>query len=98
MAGSLAAKLMSVAAIANGGGVAAASAGGLIAAAQSAGVVGISAGTSLAIGVGAGTAGGLAVSKIIKKSKEKKKVCVNFGAHACSTGKSEISKILLFFF
>ncbi|XP_061185439.1 uncharacterized protein LOC133193487 [Saccostrea echinata] len=56
VAGSLAARLMSMAAIANGGGVAAASAGGWIAALQSAGAAGISATTNAVIGT---TAGGL---------------------------------------
>lgn len=49
--------------------MAAASACGLIAAAQSAGVVEISADTSIGIGVGAGKAGGLAVSEFTYKSK-----------------------------
>lgn len=80
---SLAAKLMSAAAIAQGGGVAAASAGGWIAAAQSAGAAGIGFFSNLVLSVGAITAGGLALSK---KSKLKKGFCVNFGADTCSTG------------
>lgn len=50
--GSLAAKLMSAAAIANGSGVAAASAGGWIAAAQSAGAGGVFSNLLLSVGVG----------------------------------------------
>lgn len=54
--GSLAAKLMSAAAIANGGGVAAASAGGWIAATQAAGAAGIGFFSNLLFSVGVGTA------------------------------------------
>lgn len=61
--------------------MAAASACGLIAAAQSAGVGGISAGTNIGIGVGAGKAGGLqSPSSLTNLSK--KKVCVNL-VHPC---------------
>ena len=67
VAGSMAAKMMSVAAIANGGGVAA---GGLIAAAQSAGAAGIATSTSLLIGTTAGSAGAFAANKIIKKESQ----------------------------
>lgn len=56
-AGSIASQLMSWAAIAQGGGVAAASAGGWIAALQSAGAAGIGFFSNLVLGVGAGTAG-----------------------------------------
>ncbi|XP_056003073.1 protein neuralized-like [Ostrea edulis] len=67
VAGSLAARLMSMAAIANGGGVAAASAGGWIAALQSAGAAGISATTNLLLG---STAGGLFAMFNRKKASE----------------------------
>lgn len=90
----IAAKLMSAAAIANGGGVAAASAGGWIAAAQSAGAGGIGFFSNLLLSVGVGTAWTLVLSK---KSKLKKGLRVNFGADTCSTGKSEISKFCYFF-
>lgn len=68
VAGSLAARLMSMAAIANGGGVAAASAGGWIAALQSAGAAGISASTNFLIGSTAGTLGGFFASRFGKKN------------------------------
>ncbi|XP_056003070.1 uncharacterized protein LOC125661164 isoform X1 [Ostrea edulis] len=67
VAGSLAARLMSVAAIAKGGGVAAASAGGWIAALQSAGAAGISASTKLLLG---STAGGVFAMFNRKKPSE----------------------------
>lgn len=71
VAGSLAARLMSMAAIANGGGVAAASAGGWIAALQSAGAAGISASTNFLIGSTAGTLGGFFASRFGKRSTSK---------------------------
>ncbi|XP_052695441.1 uncharacterized protein LOC128173813 isoform X1 [Crassostrea angulata] len=71
VAGSLAARLMSMAAIANGGGVAAASTGGWIAAFQSAGAAGISASTNFLIGSTAGTLGGFFASRFGKRSTSK---------------------------
>lgn len=71
VAGSLAARLMSMAAIANGGGVAAASAGGWIAAFQSAGAAGISASTNFLIGSTAGTLGGFLASRFGKRKTSK---------------------------
>lgn len=82
VAGSLAAKLMSAAAIANGSGVAAASAGGWIAAAQSAGAGGIGFFSNLLLSVGVGTAWtqhGHSMDTAWK-SKLKKGLRVNFGA------------------
>nr|XP_022306000.1 uncharacterized protein LOC111112636 [Crassostrea virginica] len=67
VAGSMAAKMMSMAAVANGGGVAA---GGLIAAAQSAGAAGIATSTSAFIGTAAGSVGAFAANKMFKKESQ----------------------------
>nr|XP_022288628.1 death-associated inhibitor of apoptosis 2-like [Crassostrea virginica] len=67
VAGSLAAKMMSMAAIANGGGVAA---GGLIATAQSAGAAGIATSTSVLIGTTAGSAGAFIAKKMFKEESQ----------------------------
>ena len=67
VAGSMAAKMMSMAAIANGGGMAA---GGLIAAAQSAGAAGIATSTSAFIGTAAGSVGAFAANKMFKKESQ----------------------------
>ena len=67
VAGSIAAKMMSMAAIANGGGVAA---GGIIAAAQSAGAAGIGTFTNVLIGTITGSGGAIVAKKMFKEESQ----------------------------
>ena len=67
VAGSMAAKIMSMTAIANGGSVAA---GGIIAAAQSAGAAGIATSTSGFIGTTVGSMGAFVANKMFKKESQ----------------------------